>query len=415
MSAAIPNDQFLLYCFDTDATALSLRAELLRNAGDVEELRVRFADSRFGGYPRVRPTTVETDQIVLHVDRIRWDTCQEKIAALLRSQLGPHHKCWRVHIFDAVHDAPLCSGPAAVVVLQISHALGDGQVVSSIARRLFGDTRQQPVHRTQYDRVRPRRFLARAARARRLAALLEADTAAGLVPAQAPGRPRTHINVAPAGRTSIRAVVRDRTDFTATGTSVTVGALTAISLALQRYSTVTGHAVPAELGAEVTFADTTQRRARNHFRNAGVGLHPDCEDLVERARRISSDIRSRRARAAHPANEAENLATEMIPAALLRWGIGQFDATAEPETVTGNTVVSSVNRGSADLWLGGGPVRFTAGFPALSPVMAVTHGVHGIGGAVTISVTSSESAVPDPDLYASILRCAADDVATAFR
>ena len=55
-------------------------------------------------------------------------------------------------------------------------------------------------------------------------------------------------------------------------------------------------------------------------------------------------------------------------------------------TVAGHTVVSSVNRGRADLRFGGAPVAFTAGFPALSPVMSLTHGVHGIGDTVAISI-----------------------------
>ncbi len=413
MSGAIPNDQFLLYCFDTDAPARSVRDELLRNAGYVEDLHVRFDDSLFG-YPRIRSTAVDSRQIVSHGSAQTWDSCLEQVSRLFSSQLEPRDKCWRVHVFDAVVDAPRCSGPALVVVLQISHALGDGQVASTIARRLFGDRRAQSVECVQRQRLRPREFLIRATGARELAARLEADTAAGLVPPQAPGRPRTRVNVAPAGRTTIRTAVRNRTDFTAPGITVTVGALTVVSLALQRYFTTTGDDVPAGLGAEVTFAAGTQRRARNHFRNAGVGLHPDCSDIAERAHRIAADIAARRARAAHPATTAEALATESTPAFVLRWAARQFDATAVPPTVTGTTVVSSVARGSADLWLGGGPVRFTAGFPALSPVMGITHGVHGIGETVTVSTTSAASAVPDPDAYAAILRAAADDVAIAM-
>lgn len=34
-------------------------------------------------------------------------------------------------------------------------------------------------------------------------------------------------------------------------------------------------------------------------------------------------------------------------------------------------------------------MRFTSGFPGLSPVQALTHGVHGIGDTVTLSVTTS--------------------------
>ena len=66
--------------------------------------------------------------------------------------------------------------------------------------------------------------------------------------------------------------------------------------------------------------------------------------------------------------------------------------------VTGNTVVSSVNRGAADLSFGGAAVRFSAGFPALSPMMSLTHGVHGLGDTVAVSV-KCDSVVVDVDDY----------------
>ena len=67
-------------------------------------------------------------------------------------------------------------------------------------------------------------------------------------------------------------------------------------------------------------------------------------------------------------------------------------------TVSGHTVVSSVNRGPADLSFGGRPVVLTAGFPALSPMMGLTHGVHGIGEAVAVSV-HADPGVVDVDDY----------------
>jgi hypothetical protein len=76
--------------------------------------------------------------------------------------------------------------------------------------------------------------------------------------------------------------------------------------------------------------------------------------------------------------------------------------------VAGNTVVSSVNRGAADLRFGDAPVALTAGYPALSPAMGLTHGVHGIGDTVAISVHASESALPGAgiDEYVQLLDAA---------
>jgi len=87
-----------------------------------------------------------------------------------------------------------------------------------------------------------------------------------------------------------------------------------------------------------------------------------------------------------------------VPAWLLRWGVGMFDPAVRSATVTGHTVVSSVDRGPADLFFGGYPVLLTAGYPALSPMMGLTHGVHGIGGTVALSV-HADSTVVDLDDY----------------
>ncbi|EUA93244.1 hypothetical protein I551_0251 [Mycobacterium ulcerans str. Harvey] len=74
-----------------------------------------------------------------------------------------------------------------------------------------------------------------------------------------------------------------------------------------------------------------------------------------------------------------------------------------PDQVAGNTVVSSVHRGAADLSFGEAAVVLTAGYPALSPVMGLTHGVHGIGDTIAVSVHAAQSAVADIDSYLELL------------
>lgn len=100
---------------------------------------------------------------------------------------------------------------------------------------------------------------------------------------------------------------------------------------------------------------------------------------------------------------AEAAAQAVLPAPLLRWGVGKFDPEARSSAVTGNTVVSSVNRGARDLRFGDARVVFTAGFPTLSPMMGVTHGVHGIGDTVAVSVHAADSAIGDIDAYVARL------------
>lgn len=150
------------------------------------------------------------------------------------------------------------------------------------------------------------------------------------------------------------------------------------------------------LGAEVPMAKPGVPRSYNHFGNVVVGLYPRLEP-DERVRRIATDLANARRRFEHPAMLSADRAFAAVPAALLRWGVSQFDAEVRPVRVAGNTVVSSVYRGAADLSFGDAPVVLTAGYPALSPAMGLTHGVHGIGDTVAISVHAAESAVSDID------------------
>jgi WS/DGAT C-terminal domain len=138
--------------------------------------------------------------------------------------------------------------------------------------------------------------------------------------------------------------------------------------------------------------------AYNHFGNVVVGLYPQL-DWDARVQRIAADLAEGRRRFEHPAKRSADRAFAAMPAPLLRWGVSLFDPDVRPTQVLGNTVVSSNNRGAADLHFGGLPVALTATYPPLSSVMGLTHGVHGIGDTIAISVYAAESAVPDIDGY----------------
>jgi hypothetical protein len=206
-------------------------------------------------------------------------------------------------------------------------------------------------------------------------------------------------NARPAGARTVRTLVRPRAQLT--GPTVTVGVQAAVSAALSDYLDEHGDS----LGAEVPMAKTGVNQANNHFGNIRVGLYPQLEPQ-RRAERIAADVANGRRRAQHPAARSADRAFATVPAALLRWGAARFDPDARPARVAGNTVVSSVHRGAADLRFGAAPVLLTAGFPELSPAMGLTHGVHGIGDTIAISVHAAESAIGDIDRYLRLLDAA---------
>ncbi|WP_342214009.1 hypothetical protein [Nocardia gipuzkoensis] len=233
-------------------------------------------------------------------------------------------------------------------------------------------------------------------------------TEAGELPPPGPDFPPSLLNRSTAEgvrRHEARILVFPAEDLRVPGRTVTVVVLTAVSLALARYLADRGEP-PERLGAQVPMALPEGTAARNNYRNLGVDLFLDEPDLRLRADKIAAALADRRVRAGHPLLSAQDRVTATVPAPMLRRDVDRYPLDAVPDSIAGHTVVSSVDRGAADLSFGGGDVRFTAGFPALGSVMHLTHGVHGLGDTVTVSLHADPEVVPDLDAYAAYLRAA---------
>ncbi|OBJ28322.1 DUF1298 domain-containing protein [Mycolicibacter heraklionensis] len=397
MSAKIPSDQFLLYAFaGVPADLDDAIAAVLDRARMIPDLTIRVAEAGALRYPRWVPCTEPSEDVAaIRAPGDSWDGCLAAVARLTDDQLDVRVTPWRLHVFAPVHDIPGHRGAATVAVLQVAHALADGGRASALAAWLFGRSAPVPGVPTPGRGFLPWRAIV-AARTHRSRV---DDTAAGLLPPPVGDRPPLATNNRPAGGRTLRTLVRQRTELR--GPTVTVAVLSAVSTALSEYLDEPCD----ELGAEVPMAKAGERQAHNHFGNIPVGLYPLLGHDA-RCERIAADLAGGRLRGQHPASAAADRAFAATPAALLRWGIASFDPDVRPERVTGNTVVSSVHRGAADLRFGAVPVLLTAGFPALSPAMGLTHGVHGIGDTVVVSVHSAESAVRDIEVYLRLLDAA---------
>lgn len=397
MSAQVPNDQFLLYAFDGAPADLGHAIEqVCRRAGACPDLGMRVEDGCAPTYPQWVPVAVSPEHVVRH-DRADhgWDDCLAAVVGLAGDQLDVRRMPWRLHVFTPVVGIPGVRGPGAVAVMQVAHALADGARASAMAAWLFG--RAVPVPEVAPP---PVGFLPwRAVDAARAHRRLVRDVRAGLVAPGVGSRPRLSTNAGKNGARSVRTLVRHRSQLR--GPTVTVAVLAAVSAALSR---VLRDAADS-LGAEVPMAKPGVPQAHNHFGNVVVGLYPQL-GRDARVERIATDLANGRRRFAHPAAFSADRAFASVPAALLRWGVSQFDPDVRPAQVAGNTVVSSVHRGAADLSFGDAAVVLTAGYPALSPLMGLTHGVHGIGETVAISVHAAESAVADLDDYLKLLDAA---------
>jgi hypothetical protein len=389
MSAKVPSDDFLVYAFAGEPTDFERAVDEVRGRAQAcHALTLRVDDGSPLTYPHWVPTAVEPARVLRHqLDDNSWRGCLDTVVRLADDQLDIRRAPWRLHVFAPVHGIPVGTGPGTVAVMQVAHALADGVRASALAAWLFG--RKTPVP----DVVASSGFLPwRAMDAARAHRKLVRDTRAGLLRPSAGSRPPLSTNARPAGARTMHTLARHRSQLR--GPTVTVAALAAVSGALS------GHLGDAagSLVAEVPMAKPGVPQAHNHFFNVTVGLYPDLSRPA-RLERIAADLADARRRSRHPAARAADQAFAAVPAPLLRWGIGHFDPDVRPSQVSGNTVLSSVFRGPDDLRFGDTPVLLTAGYPALSPAMGLTHGVHGIGDTIAISVHAAESAIGDIDEY----------------
>ncbi|MFC9476869.1 hypothetical protein ACFTS5_32170 [Nocardia sp. NPDC056952] len=463
LSRRTANDVFLLYSFaETDSATDELRAFIAARAARIPDLRIRLQEIPGDlGYPRWVPAEFASQQFVHHrPDGLSWQALLADLGELLGTGVVATEYPWRVHVFRSVHSAPRSAEPVVVVVLQLSHALADGTRAAAIARALFGMTVDEAVVHSTPDapvdnsadhpvgpgktseqpvdscgqpcgwiarRVDPRvlgvlRLPAQLAatvwrgRAAYLAQReLAARTAAGEVPAATTGFAPCALNPATAvdGHT-VRMLVVDADDLRIPGKTVTVVALTAISRALVDYLSQRGEQ-PERLGTALPMALPGPSAARNNYRGLSIDLHIDEPDLPTRANLIADELAARRERALNPLLSARDRVGDVVPAVLAVRDVERAELDNVPAALDGNTVVSSVYRGPADLAFAGAPVLFTGGFPALGTVMHLTHGVHGIGETITLSVHSDPRVLSDPDRYLELLAVALDTVVAAHR
>lgn len=389
----LQTDQMLVYGFAGRPAAIERAVEdVIDRARSCPDLRLRVRDRTFGlGFPEWVSGDVERGQFVVHDSDVRdWSGILQAAGQLIHQhQLDPQQAMWRLHIFLGVNGVPASPGrEATVVIAQISHALADGLRASTLAGLLFGRTEALPAI-TPLPAHRPFTRSLEAIRARRQ---LVHDTAAGLVPPPPSPVPALITNTAPTGTPIVRTFVRHLTQLP--GKSATIGALIAISDALSGYLRERGEDA-SSLTALVPMANSGVAHARNHSGPEFIRLYPDVTSRAERGRLIAADIADRRARRQHSALAANALALASLPGPVLRW----VQTRTAPPTVMAHTVVSSINRGPDDLRFGECPVIMTAGYPFLTPTIGLTHGVHGIGEMVAISVNTTASVISDIEGY----------------
>jgi hypothetical protein len=397
-STKFPTDQFIVFAFDGEPASIAdAVADTLDRARDIPYLNVRVREDKYQlRYPRWEHVEASPEQCTVHdLSSPTWTECLDAVSALTLDQLDPRVVAWRLHVFTAVREVPITTGPSTVVALQINHVLGDGTRTATLAGALFGrDTMPAPIERRPNDPTI--RSVAAVIRARRA---LVRDTEAGKVPAVKAPVPALSINDRPSGTRVLRTLVRRKTQLP--GPTLTTGALLAISDALSGYLRDRGEPTSA-LTAAVPVAKPVAGQAYNNHDVTFVGLYPDAPSRDQQLQRMVADMMAWRRRSLHPSFAAKETASVFIPVPLRRIAIRMVRTDDRPELVPANTIVSSVDRGNADLSFGGCPVTFTTSFPALVHISSLGHGVHTIGDTLAVSVIASTPQVDLDDYLARL-------------
>lgn len=429
------SDQYLTLIFDTSSlseapTTDEVRAHVVDRARDIDALHRRVVNpAGHLDYPMwvVDPTDVRLRVVAAADGCIDWATCVDRLAALSESALDPTRHTWRLHVFPEVTGAPGCAATATVIVLQLSHTLVDGRGAMSLARALFGADASAETPSVRAATHTPGRAelavrsLGRCGlrSAGAPAALIESTRASrrsralqhrGALPPDPTRRPPAGFNNPPGPRRAVSLVSLPVRELKLPGLTVTHGALTAVSIAMERFARDHDDPAACELGAHVTVGVPAGVRwsANNRFLPAMVCLGTGSADVRERGARIKASLDGEIARLSNPDVLRQFDVPNRVPRPVLR--AMEPRSSARPASVLAHTSVTSLNRGPADLSLCGAPAVSTAGFPALSPAGSISHGLYTLGDTATFSVLTAPESFADAEDYPQYLREALDDV-----
>lgn len=105
MSTKIPNDQFLLFCFDSPTADLdTVRSVTAARAARIADLRVRAVDvAGHLDYPYWAPRDESQLPLTVHtLADASWPQCRSAVAALLSSTVDIRESPWHLHLFPGV-------------------------------------------------------------------------------------------------------------------------------------------------------------------------------------------------------------------------------------------------------------------------------------------------------------------------
>ncbi|MFC7446973.1 wax ester/triacylglycerol synthase domain-containing protein [Rhodococcus daqingensis] len=382
------------------------------------------------------------NHLVFH-EGSEWDEVCTVLAATLVQPMDGARPLWELHVFTDVRGIEGVEGAATVAALKTHHAIADGMLSAQLGRHLFGSSPATPddPHPVAPREPLPSGFelLVRAVRSapgalNRLVSGLPGVRSAqrelalrceqGQYTSPVAERPRTVFNrplgpdrvfgLAVFPLAELRAMKAELGDVT-----INDLALAVIGGAMRKYLDEAGESPDGSLAAGVPMSTRAARHqvSRNQFVTMAVDLHTDIVNPVERARAIHRSALDERARKSSPESIRSDEFVQVIPGFAIRaglWMLGRLPARERATVGWGNTLITNVPKGAADLKLCDSSVAVTFSLCALVGPSGLGHWVDSVGDILTINVTADPRQLRDDDRYVELLRGAYAELESAI-
>ncbi|MFE3293237.1 wax ester/triacylglycerol synthase family O-acyltransferase [Rhodococcus sp. NPDC059234] len=365
-----------------------------------------------------------------------WDAVMHQISDVVDGPVELTRPPWELHVITHISGIADLPENAWVAVLKFHHCVGDATETVRLGRLLFARDLEpvEPDSCTSTDRSRlsmlgvavwrgPRsaiRLVSGLAKLRR-DSRAAADRAEPVeVRGSAREWPRTRFNRPLTSTLQFGRVVFDLRTVKAVqahcpGGTVNDIALSVVAGAMSAYLAEAGENPDGSLGARVPRSTRSARDSRsgNRFSVLSVDLHTDIADPAERLRAIQVSARAEKEELENREGSQIGSSLDALPAPYMRMAL-RADARARrarPVVVGGNTLISNVGRGAADVQLVGAPVVDAFGILPITDGAGLSHFVASMADRLTITFTADAVMMPDLDRYALLLRDAFTELA----
>ncbi len=436
------NDWTVYWVFDNGPagppSAGDLRAQLERRQAYLTVLDRHIADvpGQVGNPYWVAGSSRPVERLRVHDRPTPWADLLEALTGTFAEQLDLHAAPWRLTAYTDVRGAP--TGPAAadaardssvtVLFAQVSHTLLLGEHIESLAGALFGaEPAPFLIPRLGGTVDRPRPVAATIAGAallpfeylrwnlRRVGFALRrraADSADLGFTDRTPSALNAPLG---AGLPVARVIRPDIAGARGRGLTVTMLAVTAISLAIERHLIGSGAECPPDLAVlvNVRFDDPRDSPVVNKITAIQADLYPSITDPAERARTIQATARDRLVAMKALAVDALHVGGAIPYRLVVRsHRRSPIDIQEQRLWVAGVTSVRRVGS-AADWTLADRPYSFGGHLINSAAAIGLGHSLIGGSTDLTVTVVADADVIGDVDAYTRLLAEAFTEVTAA--